>query len=400
MHPWLFVLGWRAILKERVLLLYCGASLGAVLGPLLLIYGFKFGIISALVNELEANAATRQIVLQGDYSLSQERIEEMRKLPGVAFLQPVSRTLAARMEVQQESRGETGINAGLQPTGPGDPLLPARMEIGENEVVLSFGLADKLQVKAGESVRAMKRRIVRGNEEELAPVLMVRYVVPRGLSLGDILYGSTDFLETVEAFSDGYEVPHFHLRGKPLSERTFAYANIRLYAATIGDVKRVAAAIEALGYRVSSRADEVEQVMNLNRSLAAVFALVAGVGAIGYTVSLAASLAATIAQKRRLLSMLRLMGATRYGLLLFPLAQAVAIAGVGYAMASGVYLLVAKVANTHFANSLPGNHEICHLAAEHFLIAAAATFVIAFVVVGLVSRSLTTLPPAEVLHEE
>jgi putative ABC transport system permease protein len=393
-------MGWKGVWREKVLLFYCGAALAAVLGPLLLIYGFKFGIITALLNELEANAATRQIVLQGDYTLPPARIEELRQLPKVAFLEPMTRTLAARMEVQKADKAETGLTATLLPTGPGDPLLPSGMVIEIDEGALSFSLAEKLHVQVGDSIRAMRRRVMSGNEEEFAATLLVRYIVPRGLAQGDTLYAPSSFLETAEQFSDGYEVRRFRLPGRPVTERETTFANVRLYAATISDVKVVAAAIEAMGYRVSSRADEVEQVMALNRSLAAVFALVASVGAVGYTVSLATSLAGAIEQKRRLLSMLRLMGATPRGLLLFPLAQGIAIAGVGYVMASAVYLVVAHVANGQFAGSLPGGGEICRLAPQHFLTAAASTFVIVLVVIALVARSLTTLPPAQVLHEE
>ncbi len=400
MRFWIFWLGWKAVWRERILLIFCGAALAAVLGPLLLIYGFKFGLISALLGELESNATTRQIVLQGDYSLVPAKIAEFGKLPHVAFVEPVSRTLAARLELQQAGKQDSGVTASLSPTGPADPLLPANIAIGTDEVALSFSLAERLQVKAGDEVRGMKHRNGANGEEEFVANLQVKYVIPRGLSIGDIAYMPPAFLEQVEQFSDGYEVPALRLPGKPAASRVTTYANIRLYASTIDDVKGVVKDLEGLGYNVSSRADEVEQVIGLNRSLAAVFTLVAAVGAVGYAVSLAASLAAAIAQKRKLLSLLRLMGARKYALLFFPLAQGLAIATVGFLMAAGVYWMVASVANQRFAGALPGQKDICHLTIGHFAFAAAATGLMVLLVIGLVSRPLTNLAPAQVLHED
>ena len=57
-HALTFLAG---MLTTLVLLLYCGAALAAVLGPLLLIYGFKFGIITALLGELEAPSHVRNV---------------------------------------------------------------------------------------------------------------------------------------------------------------------------------------------------------------------------------------------------------------------------------------------------------------------------------------------------
>ena len=395
----LFSLGLKSIRYEWIAMTLTSAALAAVLGPLLLLYGFKFGIIQALLAELDANPSTRQIVIQGEHNpLDADQIDAMRKVPGIAFLEPTSRTLAARAFLQKSGDG-AGLSVQIEPTGAGDPILPRTVAPRANDTVLSFAAAADLGLSAGDEVRLSKQRSGDKGEETFAIRLRVLHVAARGAVTGKTAYILPAMVEALEQFADGYAVPDQGLAGRNPEERTQRYANVRLYAQTLEDVKLVAGALSGMGYQVTSRADEVEQVATLNRNLAAVFAMIAVVGAVGYTVSLAASLATMITQKRRLLSLLRLMGATRMSLLFFPLAQALAIASVGYGFASVLFFAVSEVANRRFAGALPNGGAICELTPAHFAMAAGATAAVAFVVVLIVGRAIARIAPAQVLHE-
>lgn len=399
MNGRLFSLGLKSIRHEWIAMIFTSAALAAVLGPLLLLYGFKFGIIQALLAELDANPSTRQIIIQGEHNpLDAGQIDEMRKVPGIAFLEPTSRTLAARALLQKAGEG-AGLSVQIEPTGAGDPILPKAMSPRPTETVLSFAAAADLGVSVGDDVRLSKQRTGDKGDETFSVRLKVLHVAARGAVTGKTAYLLPAMVEALEQFSDGYAVPDQGLAGRSPDERAQRYANVRLYARTLDDVKPVAAALASMGHQVASRADEVEQVATLNRNLAAVFGLIAVVGALGYTVSLAASLAAMIAQKRRLLSLLRLMGATRTSLLFFPLAQALAIAGVGYGLAAALFFAVSGVANHRFAGALPNGGAICDLAPAHFAMAAGATAVVVVVVVLIAGRAMARIAPAQVLHE-
>src|SRR5258708_17225864 len=95
----LFVLGLKALWRQRTLLLLTSTGLAAVLGPLLLLYGFKFGVIAALLAALRDDPTNREIVLRGNYVLHQADIEKYRSWPEVAFVAPATRTIAARIEL-------------------------------------------------------------------------------------------------------------------------------------------------------------------------------------------------------------------------------------------------------------------------------------------------------------
>ena len=86
----LFLLGLKALWRQRTLLLFTSAGLAAVLGPLLLLYGFKFGVIAALLAALRDDPTNREIVLRGNYVVHPADIEKYRTWPEVAFVQPAT----------------------------------------------------------------------------------------------------------------------------------------------------------------------------------------------------------------------------------------------------------------------------------------------------------------------
>jgi hypothetical protein len=75
------------------------------------------------------------------------------------------------------------------------------------------------------------------------------------------------------------------------------------------------------------------------------------------------------------------MGGSRLALAFFPLAQAVAIAAIGFGAAFGVYRALANVINLTFASALPANTTLCSLAAGDLIAAAAGTVIAAILAV-------------------
>jgi putative ABC transport system permease protein len=397
----LFVLGLKALWRERMLLLFTSAGLAAVLGPLLVLYGFKFGAIAALLTALREDPANREIIFRGNYVLAPTDIERFRSMPEVAFVLPATRTIAARMEFVGPPPDPAATDSGIYPTAIGDPLLPAGSSLTPTQVALSSALADRLRAKPGDVVKARNQRTMASGPEEIVFDLTVAYVIDRRFAVGNRAYLTVDSLFALEAFLDGYALPkHGIAEGKPLSERVPAAANVRLYARSIEDVPALARRLGTLGIGISSKADEVEGILGLNRSLDAIFGLIAGIGSAGYAVSLSASLLGSMRQQRKFLSLVRLMGAGRFELMSFPLAQGSAISLVGFAMSIALFSIVASVANARLSSQFPAGTSACNLAPEHFLVAIGATVFIVGSVALFIGRSLLSVSPAEVLHAE
>lgn len=127
MRSALHVLGLAlADLRKERLLSFCSFfGLAAVLAPLLILYGVKFGVMQTLTDRLLSDPNTLEIspVSSGDYTLSS--IAELRNLDGVSFVLPRTRSIAATMTLlatDGDGRSRKAV-ASLEPTDKGDPLL-------------------------------------------------------------------------------------------------------------------------------------------------------------------------------------------------------------------------------------------------------------------------------------
>lgn len=396
----LFWLGLKALTRERTLLLFTSTGLAAVLGPLLLLYGFKFGVIAALLTAMREDPTNREIGLKGNYTLLAADIEKYRAFPGMEFLVPNTRVFSGLVELVGPGERPPTTQASLMSSAPGDPLLPRGMEIKDDEIALSSELAEKLRVKVGDHVKGRNHRTFDNTSEDIIFEFTVKHVVDQHFTTGDRAYVTLPVLLQVEAFLEGYEVPELKIEGKPIGERTQAFASMRMYARTIEGVPELDKLLTDAGLSVFSKAREVAGILQLNKSLDAVFGLIAAIGSVGYAVSLTASLLGNLAHQRKLLSLIRLMGAGRGSLLLFPLAQGLAVALLGFGLSVCLFEGVAWLANQRFAAQMPIGGEVCRLDHEHFLAALGGTLAIVGLVIAWVGRTLLTVTPAEVLHAE
>jgi putative ABC transport system permease protein len=82
----------------------------------------------------------------------------------------------------------------------------------------------------------------------------------------------------------------------------------------------------------------VQALFGMDQALTLLFALLAGLGGLGYIVSLGVSLYANVERKQREMSLLRLIGVRRGELTLFTVLQATAIGAAGALLAAVVAL--------------------------------------------------------------
>ena len=107
------------------------------------------------------------------------------------------------------------------------------------------------------------------------------------------------------------------------------YPAFRLYARSLDEVAPLRDHLLSQGIEVETQAAAIAQIQTLNRNLTAIFALIAGLSAVGYASALGINVLAAIERKRRELSILRLLGLPGRGLVWFPLLQALLTAGFG-----------------------------------------------------------------------
>ena len=375
-------------------------ALSAVLAPLMVLYGLKHGVVSALTAQLLADPANREVLVVGNQRYSSDWLARLVAMDEVGFVAPRTRSIAASIYVSAEPGARTGlVTAELVPTGAGDPLLVDGIALDERSVALSRSLADALQADVGGTVGVTAIRQIDGQAQRADLAVIVAAILPPYHLHRRALLAPLPMLEAFEDFRDGHAVPRYGWDGETAPPVRTDYASFRLYAADLDAVAPLTAWLSAQGIEVRSRAAEIESVQRLDDSFTRIFAIIAGCGGIGYLLSLGANLWSNVERKRRDLSLIRLLGFPAGALMRFPAAQALAISTVGILVAFALFFLAQRMINLLYTVPELENEAVCVLLPSHFVVAAAATLASAAVASSLAGWRASRVQPAEGLRD-
>ena len=389
-------------------------GLAAVLTPLLVLYGVKFGVVQTLTERLRNDPRNLEIspVISGRYT--PEYLAKLAAHPDVAFVLPRTRSIAATMDLSAgNGDARSVLVASLEPTAEGDPLLlrfgaavPTMPQSPDTEaigVTLSSSAAEKLHLKQGDTLNGKVERRLQGKVQTARVALRVAAVLPLAAQQKDVAYVPLPLMEATEDYRDGRAVPELGAQngwtGEPRPQGERVYPGFRLYARSLDHVMQLREAFAAQKLDVYTHAEEIEQVTALARALNLIFALICAATAIGFLASTASSVLAGIKRKERILGLLRLHGFTTGKLMLFPLAQSLLTALAGTALASGVYGVAAFAINKLFSASVTGMEQVCLLLPEHFVLAFAAVSGLALLAALAPALRAARVEPSEVIRE-
>jgi len=374
-------------------------ALAAVLGPMLVLFGLKFGIVGGMIQQLVENPENREIRPMSSGRFDDAWFDRTRQRGDVAFLVPRTRSIAATIELDSDQSTRI-VRAELIPSGPGDPLFPAGVNLptGTDRVVLSQAAAEKLAVKAGENVTGSAARRYAGRKEREDISLRVVDVAPVGAFARDGAFADLSLVEAVEDFRDGRAVPELGWQGAPAPQKR-SYPGFRLYATSIDHVAALKYDLNAQGIEVRTRAADIELVMSMDRNLTAIYWAIAIIGLIGFSLSLGASLWANVDRKRKELSVLRLVGFRTGDIVWFPVTQAFYTGLLGWSLAAGIYYSAAYAINHMLAAQMPSGQLVCNLLPVHYLFALGLTVGAAVFAAALAGWRSARIEPAEGLRE-
>jgi putative ABC transport system permease protein len=394
-----FGLATRDYLHEWQMSVCFMLGLAAVLGPMMVLFGLKFGIVGAMMQELIEDPGNREIRPVGSGRYDNAWLDNVRTRPDVAFLVPRTRSIAATIEL---SGGQSSriVPVELIASGEGDPLLTAGepLPAGLSQIVLSTGAADKLGVNAGDTLDGSLVRRYRGKQERVHLELNVAAVAPARAFSRDGAFVSVRLLEALEDFRDGRAVPDLGWGGAPANtERT--YTGFRLYARSIDDVAALGDAFVEIGVDVHTQEAGIELVQRMDRNLTAIYWAIAVIGLVGFSLSLGANLWANVDRKRKQLSVLRLVGFRTGDIVWFPMVQALYTAVLGWVLAVCLSLATAMVINNMMAEQVEPGQQVCRLLPSHYGIALALTCGAAIIAAGLAGLRAARVEPSEGLRE-
>lgn len=374
-------------------------ALAAVLGPMMVLFGLKFGVVGGMVEELVQDPRNREVRPLGSGRYTDQWIEKMAAREDVAFVVPLTRRIAANMQLTSRESKKI-ISVELIPSGQGDPLLSGLNAIpeGANRIILSQAAADRLKVKSGDVINGSVGRRFQGKSEREHLDLQVLVVAPAAAFNRVGAFVSVSLLKAVEDYRDGRAVPDLGWKGSGANKNRI-YPGFRLYAKSIYDVEQLQNDLTAQDLKVRTRASDIAVVQNMDRNLTLLFWVIAIIGLAGFSLSLGASLLANIDHKRKELSVLRLAGFHSGDIVMFPVFQAIFTAITGWILATGIFFGVSHVINLLFADQLESGQSVCRLLPEHLLIALGLTIAAAIVAAILGGFQASRIEPSEGLRE-
>ncbi len=362
-------LAWQDYRNDAWLSACSVLALVAVVAPLLVLFGLKFGLVSSLTERLQNDPATREIIPLGGGRFSAEFVEQLSQRSDVAFALPRTRQIAATADLSGDA---SVVTVEMIPTAASDPLfdhLPVPQ--GLDQVVLSQTAAEKLGAKAGDWLQASFGRQVAGRSEAQRTRVQVLHVLPLEAFARDGLFAPLALLEAAEDYRDGRAVPAFGWPGDVAGVAgQRVYPAFRLYARSLGDVEPLRQYFAGQNLLVSTQAQTIAQVQSLSRNLSIVFWIIAGLALAGAFAAIFAGALAAVERKRRELSVLRLLGVSTAALLLFVVLQALYSATFAALLSAGLYGLAQSGLNYLFAQ-MPGEYA-SHLLVRHYTLALVA----------------------------
>lgn len=178
------------------------------------------------------------------------------------------------------------------------------------------------------------------------------------------------------------------------------YASFRVYAKHLHDVEALKTFFEDKGINVSTQAERIHEVQELDRYLTLIFWLIAVVGIIGGAATLSASLYSSVQRKRKELSILRLIGSSGGMIFRFPIYQGIVIATSGVAIALIFFAIMATVINNLFQAHLQSGESFCTLTVMHIGVVFAAAILLAVASSGIAAYKAIQTDPAEAMRDE
>lgn len=206
-----------ADLRHEWLLSLCMVlAVASVLGPLLILFGLKFGTVETLRDRLIHDPRNSEVRPLSSRSYSQEWFTAMSERSDVAFVIPYTRQLATVIDLYLPGQKEKALALDAIPTGDDDPLV---LENGGtipslSECLLTTPAAESLGTGVGDTVTLVARRIRNGQFETGEVSLTVIGILPIRAGATKAAFIRLPLLEAIENYKDGMGVSAFGWTGE------------------------------------------------------------------------------------------------------------------------------------------------------------------------------------------
>jgi len=209
-----FRLSVKDLFHEWILTVCLVMAISAVLSPLLLLFGLKYGIIEWGRDYLTQDPRYREVRPLTSKSFNKEWFEQMGRQGDVAFIVPMTRQISATIKANVKDKKEKE-ELNIIPTNDNDPLIIENGATvpGADECVLTQFAAESLKADVGDVIVARASRIIGSQYEYGTMELKVAGILSVRASELKSMYVQLHILEAVEQYKDGQAVPEFGWAG-------------------------------------------------------------------------------------------------------------------------------------------------------------------------------------------
>jgi len=392
-------LGLSDLMHDRKVSFCIIASIVAVISPLLLLFGLKFGIVSQMRAELISDPRNLEIRMVASDRLDDAWFERLNKTPGVGFVLPMTRSLNTIGDLFVDGR-RFAENVELIPTAAGDPVLGSLQSPTQaDEVILTAAAAARLGAVVGDPVRLRVSRILDNRSERAQFSLRVVGILPATAFARPAVFLTLPLLVDIEDFRDGFLVASGGVDTGSSRQLRTHFARARIYADQIENVETLAGQLLKEGIETSSRLAEIKSVQSIDKVLSIIFAVIAWIALLGCAASLVGALMANIDRKRKDLALLRLMGYGKAAMQSYVVMQACMLTLVGFVVGCLLYFVGSYLFNQMLGSYMSADHFVCRLEPVHFLLALTAALSVAIAVAGVGGILVNKIEPAESLRD-
>lgn len=358
----------------------CGIlAYSAILTPLLILFGLKYGLLTSMTDRLLSDPLILEVIPVGAGQYDENWLAQAQSWPEVAFVIPKTRSIATSVSVKRtDTPVARSLNADLVPTGQGDPLLMrVAIEVPElGQAVISAELAQRLELSAGEAFHVIVRRVVNEQNETVIQSLEVAAVAPEEIFNRPAIWTDFEFLFAVEQYRDGYEVAQFGHAGKPAPSPRQPFSSFRMYATDLDAVVALRDKLRAQNVEARTQAARIASMLTLSRNVTLLFWVIATVATAGFVLAMGANLWASVERKTTALSIVHLMGGKRRHLTIFPITQAIVMTASAFIVSTILFLGISTLINWFYDAGSSGG-DICYIPARNLLIVFAMASIVA-----------------------
>ncbi|WP_447927243.1 ABC transporter permease [Vreelandella sp. EE27] len=376
------------------------AALVAVIAPLLLLFGLKYGVVSQLQQELLDDPRNLEVRMLTSGSFDDAWLISLREQPTVGFAIGQTRSLNTQADLLKSR--ETFVNGiELLPSAPGDPLLAQLDRYPEGtQVILSEPAARRLEASEGDRLTlAVSRRLDDRLERGRLDVEVAGVLEPAKFSR-PAAFVDLPLLIELERFRDGHSSPRLGVdNGITRGDYPLRYARARIYAKDGDAVQALVEWLETQRIDTASHLADIENVRAINRVLGLVFGVIAATALVGCMASMSGAFLANIDRKRREFAVLRLLGFQRPAIAAYIAVQVGTLTLAAFTVGLGLFALGSAIVNRALATSHLVSGVVSHITLFHAATALVLTLGVGLLVVVVSIARAYGIQPAESLRE-